>query len=494
MAVGRYISGRDPSNAEAAENVLLLSQMVQDGGEAGRQYLMNAEDVAKEIKKDVAIIKAGGPKDIWGKANRKREALVRVVDNINEFLGLVPRFAAYKAAIDAGVKPDDAAKFALDSTLNLARKGEATQAVDNIYLFTNPAAQSLEKKGRIYKSKTGRRALAGMMTLGVGLHFFNMMMAGDEDDDGENDYQEMDEATKLKNLIIYTGDGEPLKLPVGFLVAFEVYLGQQLARMITNDSSGIGVMQAAANAWDGFFSSQLPAGEKIGSFGDIPKLVIPDQFTFGLDLYRNRSYFDSKIYPEPYYEGQAVSGMARESTGEFYKKLASAMNRWGGGTEDVASETFDTPAEGWQYAVNQNLFIGGAAMPRDIFKAYEEGDITKLPVIKRFVGDSSEYAAQNKYYDRIKRVEVIAGQYEGENEDADKYAESEEKFPVESNVDVIEAFKEANKELRELSKEGREARREGGDGLEETLKDIGDRRREVYVRFNTIYNDVKRGQ
>jgi hypothetical protein len=494
MAVGRYISGRDPSNAEAAENVLLLSQMVQDGGEAGRQYLMDAEAVAKEIKRDVAVIKTGGPKDIWGKANRKREALVRIVDNINEFLSLVPRFAAYKAAIDAGVQPDDAAKFALDSTLNLARKGEATEAVDNIYLFTNPAAQSLEKKGRIYKSKTGRRALAGMMGLGVGLHFFNMMMAGDEDDDGENDYQELDEATKLKNLIIYTGDGEPLKLPIGFLVAFEVYLGQQIARMITNDSSGIGIMQAAANAWDGFFSSQLPAGEKIGSFGDIFKIVIPDNFTFGLDLYRNRSYFDSKIYPEPYYEGQAVSGMARESTGEFYKKLASAINRWGGGTEDVASDNFDIPAEGWQYAVNQTLLVGGAGMPRDIFKAYEEGDITKLPVIKRFVGDSSEYAAQNKYYDRIKKVEVVAGQYEGENADADKYAESEEKFPVESDTTVIEAFKEANKELRELSKEGREARREGGDGLEETLKDIGQRRNEVYVKFNTIYNDVKRGQ
>jgi hypothetical protein len=336
--------------------------------------------------------------------------------------------------------------------------------------------------------------MAMMMGLGVGLHFWNMAMAGDDDDDGENDYQEMDEATKLKNLIIYTGDGEPFKLPIGFLVAFEAYLGQQIARMITNDSSGIGIMQAAANAWDGFFSSQLPAGEKIGSFGDIPKIVIPDNFTFGLDLYRNRSHFDSKIYPEPYYEGQAVSGMARESTGEFYKKFASAINRWGGGTEDVASETFDTPAEGWQYAVNQTLLVGGAGMPRDIFKAYEEGDITKLPVIKRFVGDSSEYAAQNKYFDRVKKVEVIAGQYEGENADADKYAESEEKFPVESDPSVIEAFKEANKELRELSKEGREARREGGDGLDATLKDIGQRRNEVYVRFNRAYNDVKRGQ
>lgn len=491
-AVGRYITGRDPTDAKAAENVLLLSQMVQDGGEAGRQYVMKAEEVADEIKRDAAIIKSGGVKNIWGKANEKRRALVRVVDGINEFLGLVPRFAAYKAAIDAGVEADDAAKFALDSTLNLSRKGEATDAVDNIYLFTNPAAQSLEKKTRIYKSKYGRRALASMMTLGVGLHFFNMMMAGDDDDDGENDYQELDEATKLKNLIIYTGDGEPIKMPVGFLVAFEVYLGQQLARMITNDSSGIGVMQAAANAWNGFFSSQLPAGDKIGSFGDIPKIAIPDVFTFGVDLYRNKNYFDGQIYPEPYYEGQAVSGMPRESTGEFYKKFAAAVNRWGGGTEDVASD-FDTPAEAWQYAVNQNLLVGGAGIPRDFFKAYEEADVTKLPIVKRFVGDSSEYAAQNKYFDRIQKIEVIAGQKEGENKNSDAYAESKEKFPVEADSKVIKAYKDSEKQLRKLNKDAREARKNGGPNMQSKLDKIKQDRNEVYVKFNRKYNEVKQG-
>lgn len=491
-AVGRYITGRDPTDAKAAENVLLLSQMVQDGGEAGRQYVMKAEEVADEIKRDAAIIKSGGVKNIWGKANEKRRALVRVVDGINEFLGLVPRFAAYKAAIDAGVEADDAAKFALDSTLNLSRKGEATDAVDNIYLFTNPAAQSLEKKGRIYKSKYGRRALASMMTLGVGLHFFNMMMAGDEDDDGENDYQELDEATKLKNLIIYTGDGEPIKMPVGFLVAFEVYLGQQLARMITNDSSGIGVMQAAANAWNGFFSSQLPAGDKIGNFGDIFKIAIPDVFTFGVDLYRNKNYFDGQIYPEPYYEGQAVSGMPRESTGEFYKKFAAAVNRWGGGTEDVASD-FDTPAEAWQYAVNQNLLVGGAGIPRDFFKAYEEADVTKLPIVKRFVGDNSEYAAQNKYFDRIQKIEVIAGQKEGENKNSDAYAESKEKFPVEADSKVIKAYKDSEKQLRKLNKDAREARKNGGPNMQSKLDKIKQDRNEVYVKFNRKYNEVKQG-
>ena len=191
-----------------------------------------------------------------------------------------------------------------------------------------------------------------------------------------------------------------------------------------------------------------------------------------------------------------MSGMARRSTGDFYKKFAQGLNRLGGGTEDVASG-MDTPAEGWQYLVNQNLLVGGAALPRDAAKYFEEGtpaDLTKIPVVKRFVGDNREFSAQNKYYDRVKNVEVISGQYEGENANPDAYAESEEKFPVDSNVDVIEAFKEANKALRELSKEKREARREGGDDLDATLKDIEDRQREEYVRFNTIYNDVKRGQ
>jgi hypothetical protein len=262
--------------------------------------------------------------------------------------------------------------------------------------------------------------------------------------------------------------------------------------MITNDSSGIGVMQAAANAWNGFFSSQLPAGDKIGSFGDIPKLAIPDVFTFGLDLYRNKNYFDGQIYPEPYYEGQAVSGMPRESTGEFYKKFAAAVNRWGGGTEDVASD-FDTPAEAWQYAVNQNLLVGGAGIPRDFFKAYEEADVTKLPIVKRFVGDSSEYAAQNKYFDRIQKIEVIAGQKEGENKNSDAYAESKEKFPVEADSKVIKAYKDSEKQLRKLNKDAREARKNGGPNMQSKLDKIKQDRNEVYVKFNRKYNEVKQG-
>lgn len=496
-AVGQYMSGRDPVSAEEVENVLLLSQMVQDGGEVGRQFVLDAETIASDIKKELSTLKAGGVKGVWGRANDKRRALVSAIDHINEFISLVPRFAAYKAAIDDGVSPDDAAKFALDSTLNLARKGEASQVVDNIWLFSNPAAQSLEKKKRIYSSKNGRKAMAGMMALGVGLHFFNMMMAGDKDDDGENDYQDMDELTKMSNLVIYTGDGPPIKLPVGFLVGFEVYLGQQLARMITNDGSGIGVLEAAANALSAFFATQIPAGERVGSITDVPKLIAPDVlFAPAVDLWLNKNAFGGQIYPEPYYEGQAVSGMARRNTGEFYKKFAQTLNRMGGGTEDIASG-MDTPAEAWQYLVNQNLLVGGAALPRDVAKYFEEGapaDITKVPVAKRFVGDNREFSAQNKYYDRVKRVEVIAGQYEGENEDLAAYAESEEKYPVDSNPAVLEAFKETRKALRDLRKEKREAQREGGEGLDDTLKDIEDRQREEYVKFNQVYNDVKRGQ
>ena len=497
MSVGRYISGRDPVKADQVENVLLLSQMVQDGGEAGYSEMMDAQAVAKRINADLDVIKKGGVKGIWDKAENKRRALANIVDSIQEFLSLWLRFSAYKAAIDEGTKPDDAAKFALDSTLNLGRKGEATQAVDNIWIFTNPAIQSLEKKKRIYSSKGGRKAMALMMGVGVALHFWNMANAGDEDDDGENDYQDLDEGTKMTNLIIYPyGGGEPVKIPVGFMVGFEVYLGQQVARMVTNDGSGIGVMRAASNALSAFVATQLPAGEKVGQITDVPKLAVPDIFVPLVDLWRNKNFFGGDIYPTPYYEGQAVSGMARKSTGEFYKKFAEGLNRLGGGTEDVAS-SMDTPAEAWKYLVDQYLLLGGAALPKDIAKFFEEGapaDLTKVPVAKRFVGDNSEYAAQNKYFDRAKKVEVIAGQYEGENEDEDAYAESEKKFPVESDPDVIEAFKEANKELRKLSKEAREIRNEGGPNMNADLEEIEAERKQVYVDFNEEYNRVKQGR
>lgn len=493
-SVWKYVKGTEPQRAEDIDNYLLISQMIADGGNSGYNEALTAEELGKKIDRQLSVLKGAKPDSLWGKANDKRAALVEAVDDINDFAGIILRFAAYKAAIDQGTPRDDAAKFALDSTLNLSRKGEATPTVDNIWIFTNPAIQSLEKKKRIYSSKNGRKAMAAMMALGIGLHFWNMAVAGDDDDDGENNYQDMDEGTKMVNLVIYPpSGGEPVKIPVGFMVGFEVYLGQQIARMISDDGSGISALRAMGNAMSAFVATQLPAGEKIGSITDLPKMVIPDFFTPVVDLWRNENYFGSQIYPEPYYEGQAVSGMARRSTGEFYKNLAMALNRAGGGTEDIASKT-DVPAEGMKYLVDQYLLLGGAALPKDAAKFFEEGapaDLTKIPVAKRFVGDNSEYAAQNKFYDRAAKVEIISGQYKGENADARAYAESKEEFPVESNPAVIKAYKDASKKLRELSKAKREAQRSGGAGMEQKLERVEQDQKKVYEKFNRVYNDVK---
>lgn len=492
-SVGQYLSGREPKTAEEIHNNLLLAEMIRDGGEAGHNYMLDAEAISKKIAHEVETIKSGDASTLWGKADKKRKALVALIDHINEFTALFPRFAAYRAALDEGVTPDQAAKFALDSTLNLARRGEATQLVDNIWLFTNPAIQSLEKKKRIYSSRNGRKAMAAMMGLGVMLHFWNMAMAGDDDDDGENDYQDMDEATKMSNLVIYTPDGTALKLPLGFMVAFEAYLGQQVARMVTGDGSGITIPRAAANALSAFVATQLPAGDKIGKFSDLSKLPVPDIFMPFVDLWRNENYFGGTIYPEPFYEGQAVSGMARRSTGEFYKQWAKTLNQIGGGTEDVAS-AMDTPAEAWKYLVDQNLLAGGPSVIKgvaDYAMAGAPADAEKIPVVKSFVGDGRDYAAQNKYFDRAKKVEVIAGQADGVNADASAYEESQQKYPVDAAPEVIAAFKEADNALRALSKEKREAIREGGSGLNETLDDIDARQRAIYEQFNRVYNDVK---
>ena len=125
---------------------------------------------------------------------------------------------------------------------------------------------------------------------------------------------------------------------------------------------------------------------------------------------------------------------------------------------------------------------------------FEEADVTKLPIVKRFVGDSSEYAAQNKYFDRIQKIEVIAGQKEGENKDTDAYAESKEKFPVEADSKVIKAYKDSEKQLRKLNKDAREARKNGGPNMQTRLDKIKQDRNEVYVKFNRKYNEVKQGR
>ena len=57
------------------------------------------------------------------------------IDGLADVMDMSSRFATYRAATDYGIQPTDAARLALDSSLNLTRRGEDARKLDLIVPF-----------------------------------------------------------------------------------------------------------------------------------------------------------------------------------------------------------------------------------------------------------------------------------------------------------------------------------------------------------------------
>ena len=194
------------------------------------------------------------------------------------------------------------------------------------------------------------------------------------------------------------------------------------------------------------------------------------------------------------WEGRSKASMGRETTGAAYKWFAQAMNDMSGG-EGRIKGWVDFAPEQLRYLVN-SLGGGPVASAKGLLNlkgAVEEGDVKlhDIPVIKNFLGSGGEYAAQNAFYDHDGDMKQIVEA--DKNDSMEQWAAKEKKFAVETDPDVIDAYKEAKKELRGFY-ERRGSELDGVDDPTERKRIIDNLKADkddIYSAFNRVYNQVK---
>jgi uncharacterized membrane protein YgcG len=112
------------------------------------------------------------------------------LDAASQLIDLQARFATYRAALEEGINREDAAALALDSSLNMTRRGELAPYLDVMSFFYSPTAEGLRKllvQGRY--STIARKVFTRVVVGGALLYLFNSFGpgAGDDDDDGEGE-------------------------------------------------------------------------------------------------------------------------------------------------------------------------------------------------------------------------------------------------------------------------------------------------------------------
>ena len=476
-ALWDYLLDKTPTTPEAAKMKQLAADFVQNGSTAGYAFREQASHIEARIKSAFDRMEASGVNRAWLETKEGAKALQQIVHGINDYLDMVPRFAVYHAAVDAGIAPRRAARVALESSLNLPRRGRYGSELGEMYWFINAAIQSTAKKGRMLTSPTGRKILATHALLGAALGAYNTIVAGDNNHDGKNDYLQQPAWEQAAYITIYSpfGDGHNIKLPLGFMVSFEVYFGQKMGQLAMG---AVSKADAAADLLTGFIGSQIPMGQQVGnirSLTDVGRVFIPSAAQIPANLMLNRDAFGNPIYNEPFNKLQAHSSVPRASTPEMYKDWAKNLNEISGGHGKYAS-WLDTPPEGWKYLIDQ--FSGGLGKFAGRLAKGEN------PYAAQYTSDNS-HAAASDYYAHAPRMRLVT-----EKATPDERAYAKEKYPVETNPRVIGAYKAAEHRLDGIK--AREINLQKSKASPEQKQIMADKieadKQEAYASFLRTYN------
>lgn len=137
------------NSGNATPKEQMFYDFMMNGGETGFVSSLDVEDLKKKFKNDLKDL------DRW-KANPVKvgHTIMDGIEFLNRAIEDSNRFAIYMTSIQYGRSIDEAVNDAKDVTLNFNRKGTGEygwQMVRNLYLFINPAVQSLQTCGALVK-------------------------------------------------------------------------------------------------------------------------------------------------------------------------------------------------------------------------------------------------------------------------------------------------------------------------------------------------------
>jgi hypothetical protein len=423
-AVGAFIYNVDPESLspETQADILLLREMLENGGSVGLGAMENVSLIQRENNETTLKLKRFFQQNPIGQTTQKTakipydvwRAIISQVENASYVVDLHMRFATYKAAKESGIGVDGAADLALDSSLDLTKRGTIAPAMDALIFFASPTLNSARKSARLLKSPSGRRAvLKRTMLFGVLATTLSMALAPN-DEAGENAYKAIPEFTKATRVIIWYDRNDPegyAAIPLGFLASFFQYAAGTMTEAFFDAFSGNEPPSAermTIELLDGLATSikGIPAAYSPIRSGDelVPGFIKP---FYDLEI-TNQNFFGSPIVNEAYKDAIPPSEAGRDNTHPGWVWFARQVNAMTGGSE-ITTGWLSKQPEYYRYLAD---FFGGGPydIVRDTVNLYQEVSqntadpdktlLQRTPILRKFFGSGADYIERSKFYER----------------------------------------------------------------------------------------------
>ena len=290
------------SNGNATPKEQMFYDFMMNGGETGFVSSLDVEDLKKKFKNDLKDL------DRW-KANPVKvgHTIMDAIEFLNRAIEDSNRFAVYMTSIQYGRSIDEAVNDAKDVTLNFNRKGTGEygwQMVRNLYLFINPAVQSLQTLGALVKHHPFKftAVTASWLASGVLVPIVNAalmsMLGGDDDKDKYWQFTKWDRRNNLIMWIPFTH--EYIKIPLA--QEFRAFYG--IGDMIASKMMGGEMAEESWNQYAedllGQVVDMLPL-DPTGYDGNIAVSLMPNAIRPVFELAFNVDFTGKPLFKETEY-------------------------------------------------------------------------------------------------------------------------------------------------------------------------------------------------
>lgn len=466
------------NNGNATPKEQMFYDFMMNGGETGFVSSLDVEDLKKKFKNDLKDL------DRW-KANPVKvgHTIMDGIEFLNRAIEDSNRFAVYMTSIQYGRSIDEAVNDAKDVTLNFNRKGTGEygwQMIRNLYLFINPAVQSLQTLGALAKHHPFKftAVTASWLASGVLVPIVNAalmsLLGGDDDKDKYWQFTKWDRRNNLIMWVPFTH--EYVKIPLA--QEFRAFYG--IGDMIASKMMG---GELAEESWSqyaedllGQVVDMLPL-DPTGYDGNIAVSLMPNAIRPVFELAFNVDFTGKPLFKETEYNKYDPNfTKAYVGTPDWLVRASRMVNSIGNDYPNVQQNSIDAFGDP-KYNLNNpavvdhvlSSYLGGAyTMGSQVLGVLtkslndpKEIKVADIPLVSKFVSNpddrpvskkqGDEFWDKKEYYDRasntiskLKKQAKIDGDYSL----LERFYGSEEYKTYKLYEKDVKDYKEARKKER----------------------------------------------
>lgn len=485
------------NNGNATPKEQMFYDFMMNGGETGFVSSLDVEDLKKKFKNDLKDL------DRW-KTNPVKvgHTIMDGIEFLNRAIEDSNRFAVYMTSIQYGRSIDEAVNDAKDVTLNFNRKGTGEygwQMIRNLYLFINPAVQSLQTLGALAKHHHFKftAVTASWLASGVLVPIVNAalisMLGGDDDKDKYWQFTKWDRRNNLIMWVPFTH--EYIKIPLA--QEFRAFYG--IGDMIASKMMG---GELAEESWSqyaedllGQVVDMLPL-DPTGYDGNIAVSLMPNAIRPVFELAFNVDFTGKPLFKETEYNKYDPNfTKAYVGTPDWLVRASRMVNSIGNDYPDVQQNSIDAFGDP-RYNLNNpavvdhvlSSYLGGAyTMGSQVLGLLtkslndpKEIKVADIPLFSKFVSNPDDRPVTKKQGDEFWNMK------ENHDRAANTLSKLKKQAKVDGDYSMLERFY-GSEEYKQYKQDDVKVKKYEEDKKKERAEESGEEYRPHKLNAEDIY-------